>query len=460
MKGNAMVHHTCGVRLSRGRSAIATLAALCVAAPACATGFFVDQQSVKGIGRAGAGNVTAADELGTLFFNPAGLTHLWRNGEMQPRVSVGVQLIVPRGSIRDSGSSATTLGSGLVAAPITGPNSSNPTDPTPIPNIYWAMPLDQGRSALGLAINFPFGLATKFKPDWYGRYDATEASLRTVNLGLVAAHRFGEQGLSVGFGIDLQYANSTLATALPDPLNPGGPTAATDGRTETSGHAWSPGFNMGVLLPVGPNTRVGAHYRSGITHHLQGATVVQGLTGPLAAFNGSLPSRADLRLPAVASLGVRHALIPDRLFLMGQLEWYDWSRFKEIRVRFASGAADAVRPAGYRDAIALALGAEYSVSRDLMLRAGLRFDQTPTVDGLRDTTVPDADRLWLALGATIRRSNNATVDLAFTHAMFRRSTVALTRNFYEGSALATAVRIHGRAHSVVDTIAIEGRWTF
>lgn len=455
-----MVHHTCAVRLARGRSAIAILVALWVAGPALATGFFVDQQSVKGIGRAGAGNVTAADELGTLFFNPAGLTELWRNGEMQPRLSVGVQLIVPRGTIRDSGSTATTLGSGLVASPITGPNSSNPTDPTPIPNIYWAMPLDQGRSALGLAVNFPFGLATKFKPGWYGRYDATEASLRTVNVGLVGAHRFAEQGLSAGFGIDLQYANSTLASALPDPLNPGGPTAATDGRTETNGHAWSPGFNVGVLLPLGPHTSVGAHYRSGMTHHLEGSTLVEGLTGPLAAFNGRMPSRADLRLPAVASLGVRHALIPDRLFLMADVEWYDWSRFNEVRVRFPSGASDAVRPTGYRDALALALGAEYKVSRDVTTRAGIRFDQTPTVDGLRDTTVPDADRLWLAFGATIRRSSNATLDLAFTHAMFRRSTIALTRDFYAGSALATSVNIHGRVHSVVNTISIEGRWAF
>ena len=39
-----------------------------------ATGFFINQQSVRGLGRVDAGNTVAADELGTIFFNPAGLT--------------------------------------------------------------------------------------------------------------------------------------------------------------------------------------------------------------------------------------------------------------------------------------------------------------------------------------------------------------------------------------------------
>src|SRR5688572_2359269 len=38
-----------------------------------ATGFFINQQSVKGQGRVGSGNAVAADELGTVFGNPAGL---------------------------------------------------------------------------------------------------------------------------------------------------------------------------------------------------------------------------------------------------------------------------------------------------------------------------------------------------------------------------------------------------
>lgn len=433
---------------------------LMLASPALATGFFVNQQSVQGIGRAGAGNSTATDDLAAIFFNPAALPGLWRDGDTGQRASVGVQLIVPRSSNRDTGSTATSPGTGLIATPFGGPNSSNPTNPTPIPNVYWAMPLDQGRSAIGFALNAPFGLAAKFKRDWYGRYDATEASLRTVNFSFVGAHRVGDGGLSVGGGIDLQYANSSLANAIPNPLNPGGPTAATDGRTEFSGHAWSPGFNLGVLLPLGTGTTLGVHYRSAMTHHLDGSTLVEGLTGPLAVFNGRVRSRADVRLPAVVSLGVRHALIPGKLHLMGEIEWYDWSRFNELRVRFADGTPDAVRPTRYRDAMALALGAEYQVSNDLTTRAGVRFDQTPTVDAFRDTTVPDADRLWLTVGASLRRGNNATLDLAFTHAMFRRSNIALTRNFFDGSPLATSVHINGRVRNVVNTISIAYRWDF
>ena len=44
---------------------------------AWAAGYFIDQQSVPGLGRANAGNVAAANDPSTIFFNPAGMTELW-----------------------------------------------------------------------------------------------------------------------------------------------------------------------------------------------------------------------------------------------------------------------------------------------------------------------------------------------------------------------------------------------
>ena len=68
-----------------------------------------------------------------------------------------------------------------------------------MPNFYAARPIAGGRAAVGLGLNAPFGLATSFSPDWHGRYDAIEASLRTINVSAVGAYQF-DSGLSVGGG--------------------------------------------------------------------------------------------------------------------------------------------------------------------------------------------------------------------------------------------------------------------
>jgi long-chain fatty acid transport protein len=427
-------------------------------ADACATGFFINQQGVRALARVGAGNAAIADDLATVYFNPAGLTELWTSGEPRHRFSVGVHLIVPRSEQTNTGSTATTPGTLGAPVPLRGGNGRNPTAPTPVPSLYWAHELVPGRAAIGAGITSPFGLAAEFPRDWYGRYDAVEAALRTVNLTAVAAYRF-DSGISVGGGLDFQYANSLLATAIPNPLTPGGPTAATDGRAETKGHDWSPGFNLGVLVPLSNDTRIGVHYRSGVKHTLEGSTRISGLSGPLAPFNRRVGASANLHLPAIAAVAVRHRW-DAQLQWLASVEWYDWSRFREVRVRFDDGSPDAVRTANYRDAYAAAVGAEYQLSHQLTARGGIRHDRTPTVDGFRDTTVPDANRLWLGVGATWRSSPEAAWDFAFNHVAFRHADVALTRTFFQGTPLASTVVVNGRAKSVVNTFAVEYRRAF
>ena len=56
-----------------GAELIAGLAGLLFAANAFATGFFINQQSVTGIGRVNAGVTAGTDDLSAIFFNPAGL---------------------------------------------------------------------------------------------------------------------------------------------------------------------------------------------------------------------------------------------------------------------------------------------------------------------------------------------------------------------------------------------------
>lgn len=430
--------------------------------PTGATAFFINQQSVRGLGRVDAGNTAAAEDLGTIFFNPAGLIQFWRdNPYTDYAASVSVHLIIPRSEQLNRGSTAISPGTLGTALPYAGDRSKDPTDPTPVPNFYLAKKLANGRASVGLGVNAPFGLETRSSDDWFGRYDAIEASLRTINIGLVGAYRF-DSGFAIGGGIDFQYARTTLTSAIPNPFIPGGPTAATDGRIATQGHDWSTGFHVGLLYPLTEDgqSRIGAHYRSGMKHQIEGSSSVTGLTGPLVGFNGDVGARAELKLPAIAAVGIR-AQVSERFALLGEVEWFDWSTFREIRLRFDDGRPDAVRPSHYRDAYAVAVGTDYHAPGSAWtLRGGVHYDTTPTVDAFRDTTVPDAARLWLGLGSSYQLSRTASIDFAFNHVFFRKTQVDVTRTFFDGTPLATAVRISGDVRSVVNTVSAEFRMAF
>src|SRR5580693_778216 len=86
------------LRANHGFGAMLALSAIAVSGAASAGGFYIQEQSAAGVGRAQAGNVAAADDASTIYFNPAGLTQL-------PGIQIdqGVDLIVPDASLTDLG---------------------------------------------------------------------------------------------------------------------------------------------------------------------------------------------------------------------------------------------------------------------------------------------------------------------------------------------------------------------
>ena len=443
------------MRIVKPAVALAALHALLPLAQA--TGFFVNQQGVRALGRVNAGAAAAADDPSTVFFNPAGLPFLWEGGRTDPSLaSVGVQVLVPQAQLEDRGTVVATPGTLGNFVPGAGPGAQDPSDPTPVPNFYYARRL--GGWSMGLGLGAPFGLSSTYAPDWFGRYDALESSLETANLTAVVARRVSPT-LTLGGGLDVQHARSKLTVALPNPAVPGGPTPATDARNTATGTAWTAGFNVGATWMPDAATRFGLHYRSGMDHRIDGTSTTSGFTGPLAFANGQSGATARLRLPAMAGLGVMRRLgAATRLY--AQADWYGWSRLREIRIAFDDGTPDAVRVANYRDAWAASLGVDHDASPELTLRAGIRYDQTPTRDGYRDTTFPDAPRRWIGAGASWRVSPAWTLDFSAKHVDFRRAEVDVVRTFYDGTPLAAAARVRASVDARITTVAASATLAF
>ena len=162
-------------------------------------------------------------------------------------------------------------------------------------------------------------------------------------------------------------------------------------------------------------TKIGLGFRSSISHSLEGRQ-----TNNLTSSNIS----ADVELPEMVTLSLRQKINP-RLTFLGTVEWSNWSRVKSIAIKCTSVDGVACTANGqtlssldlnYQDGWFFAGGAEYAVSRDLVLRTGFAYEISPArEDTSRTVRIADNDRIWASIGATYNWSANTALDFAYTH---------------------------------------------
>lgn len=405
--------------------ALSSVAAAALAAPAHAGGFYLQEQSVRGVGRAFSGEV-ADTGVASLWWNPAAIARSGREA------AIGLHGILPQGAIRNSGSTITYPGG--LTAPIQGPPIAyKPIESAIVPNFAVAMPVGE-RFAVGFSAGAPFALATKYDHRDFTRYDALTSDLRTIDLQMTGAMQVTDW-LDVGVAAHAEYVEATLSNALPNL----GPTLP-DGGTRLSGDGWDFGWSVGAQARF-DRLSLGASYKSRIEHELDGQVAITGLVGPLAAQNGVAQASATFTTPWIATFGARYALT-DQLTLNGQVQRIGWSEFDAIRVRRGPGLQ--VIPQNYKDVTTGGVGLDYALNPALTLRAGVQFDPTPTPDIGRTARVPDADRVIYAVGATASITPSTQIDAGLAYIDVDESRVDHTQVFYPGTPAATTTRVTGR----------------
>jgi long-chain fatty acid transport protein len=391
--------------------ALAVASAFMVAASpsAHASAFALAEQGVSGLGNAYAGAAAVAEDASTVWWNPAGMSRL-PSGK---HLLVGGHLIIPstefnnRASVIATGSNATRTGDGGDAG-----------DATLVPNAFFAMDLNPSWS-FGVGVNVPFGLATKYDATWIGRFHGIESEVMTLNVNPSLSFKLNSRA-SIGFGLNYQRGEIDLLSAV----NFGALIPGTEGlnRTSVDGDAW--GFNVGALFDVTPATRLGIHYRSALDYEMDGTTSFSGvpaplLANPLIAAGTSTGSVAlDLETPATLSFSAAHRL-NDRLELLGDITWTEWSRIDRLPLRRTSGPAAGTTldtlTFSFDDTWRVAVGANYKWDGPWTLRAGVAFDQSPVPDAqTRSVRLPDNDRYWFSLGATYQMSRSGRIDVGYT----------------------------------------------
>lgn len=379
---------------------LAAVTALMSAGAAHGAGFALIEQNASGLGNAYAGQAASAQDASTIFFNPAGMSLL-----PDRQVVMAGHLIKPSAEF-----------SGTVAPAIGGNSGGDAGGWAFVPNFYYAHRLAPNLT-LGLGVNAPFGLATKYDAAWIGRIQAIKSELETININPSLAFKVSDN-LSLGIGASAQRIEAELTR------NTGG----APGLAIISGDDWSWAWNLGALVNLGANTRLGMAYRSEVDYTLEGNAEFSALPA------GNAPVTADATLPDTLSVSLSHAFSKqwDILF---DITWTGWSSFDELRVLCQAttavcaggpGSTLQVTPENWDDTYRYSVGLNHHMSDKLTLRFGLAFDETPVPDAFRTARVPDEDRTWIAFGARYRLSANSMIDLGYAHLFVKEASLSET----------------------------------
>lgn len=444
---------------------------------ALAAAFALQENSGSAIGNAFAGGAASAEDASTLWSNPAGLSRL-----VSPQFAVAVHFITPSFRFRDEGSQPAAF------QPL-GSTGGDAGSLNVVPNLYVAMPINRQWSA-GVGINAPFGLRTEYDDNWIGRFQAVKSDIRTINVNPALAWRITDT-LAVGAGVNWQRLDATLTSRvnysaalaqaagqaaagglIPAALVPQivGLTPGLESNVNVEGDDSTWGWNIGVLWDFTPQTRVGAQYRSSVKYNVSGNVrfdnpALPGVPAPVAPVVGLLASNvnaalrnggvgADIEFPDIANLSIFHRL-NDRVDVMADAQFTRWSVFKELKFVRTTGAVLANTPENFDDAWRFSVGATYHWNDAWSFRGGLAWDQSPVSTPDRTPRLPDADRVWIAVGAQYRFNRNLALDAGYVYIPMQTPDIAQNA----GSTAANGL-ILGRYDANVNIFSAQVTYTF
>ncbi|ROM53465.1 Long-chain fatty acid transport protein [Pseudomonas poae] len=374
-----------------------------------ASGFALNEQDVAGMGTGFAGRSSSADNASTVYGNPAGMARL--EGQ---QITGGVAAIDASTDIKDA--SGRSRGS----------NNGDMVPFTAVPFGFYTNKLND-QWAVGFGVYAPFGLKTDYERGFQGAPFGSKSEVQVLTFQPTVSYAFNDK-VSIGFGPTINRISGTLESQPNLGLLPLPGLAGTgDNRVKVKGDDTALGFNAGILVQATDTTRVGLTYHSRVKYKLEGHTEVTPGTGVSPGYLGQGRYDASLKVDTPESWDASVTQdLSDAWKVYGGATWTRWSRLKDITVKnegvtTAGGAlAPAIlgqiqEPQNWHDTWAYAIGTSYQVTKQVVLRTGLTFDQSPTNNTDRSPRIPTGDRTIFSVGLGYAVMDNMTVDLAYSY---------------------------------------------
>lgn len=386
------------------KAAAAAVMAVCAASAAHAAGFMLTEQSAGALGRAYAGVGVDGTDISGVYYNPATMTLHPGTAIQAGFVAVGLDLAFESndGSITENGQYNTQA----------------------IPHGYISHQINDSMW-VGLAMTVPFGMGTEYGDNWEYAHRGISAEVLTFDFNPNVAWKVSDK-LSIGAGMSIQYAAADLK--MKEDLSKFIPEATADGEIDADSWAW--GFNVGLMWSPLENLRFGLSYRSKVSHHADGDFTTSNLRVEDTVIGdnpmlGTFDGKASLSTPAWA-MATAAWDVNDLLSLYATFRWTDWSSFDTLEIKSAGVPVTGVKTVEnhWQDTYLVSVGADLRFTNWWTFRAGIGYETSAVDDPkYRTSIIPDADRLWLALGSSFKATENMQIDVsaAWLHGIGERN---------------------------------------
>ncbi len=399
------------------------LTAALVSTQLLAGGFARTEQSVSGMGIGQAGRASAAEDASTVYGNPAGMARL--EGQ---QITAGAVFIDASTDISHVGGRSS------------GSNDGDMVPFSSVPFGFYTWKLDE-HWAFGFGAYAPFGLSTDYENGFQGRMFASKSDIKVVTLQPTVSYAFNDR-LSIGFGPTLNRIAGSLESDIT--LSP----ALADTAVKVKGEDTALGFNAGVLFDATDTTRVGLTYHSRVDYKLDCHTQVATGAGTPSLLLASNRYDCTLKVttPESYDFSVTQEL-SDAWKLYASATWTGWSSLQDLSLRnqpisaaqggsLASALTGSIQEGlNWHDTWAYAIGTDYRLNPQWVLRTGLMFDQSPTSNTNRSPRTPTGDRRIFSMGVGYDVTPQLTIDLAYSY--LREESVDVSRANALGSYSAT-----------------------
>ena len=270
---------------------------------AFAGGLWMYEGSIPDMGMANAGRAASGLDASTAFGNPAAMTVLDRSqlvgGFMGINLTSKFHVDSTTNSGGDGGDAGYFTPSGTFA--------------------YVHKVNDDLR--LGIYAGSYFGLGLDYKDGWSGRYYVQDAKFLTACINPSIGYRLNDY-LSLGGGVSVVGGKLYTKVAIKAP-RPG----QDDGSLKYEDMDIGYGYNLGVLLELSKQTRLGLTYRSAVDLNFSDKPDVNKEGWIIDALPDVVKNLSiDTTIPQDIMFSIWHQLTPE-LALCANLGWQDWSRF-------------------------------------------------------------------------------------------------------------------------------------
>lgn len=417
-------------------------AAAVSASSAYASGFMIRENSAAGLATAFAGNASRADEAATVFNNPAGMSFL-----PGTHTEIGGVAVFP--SIHFTGDA--TLGAHDSGFPISGDNSRNGGQFALVPHAYASFDINPRWSA-GIALTVPFGNTIDYSEAWSGRYVNIKTAALTADINPNVSFKITDK-FAIAGGVSLQYLKLDLSSRIPQFLIFSNPTMP-DGGYLLRIHSWDWGYNFGILGEPWEGGRVGLTYRSAVDHSAEGTLDFNSDTSPfLGLTSGS--ANANLSMPASTTGSITQQF--GAFSVSADVQFTQWHTFNQVAVT-SPGNPTFIFNESYRDSWMVSIGGVWRYNDKWTFRGGVGYDESPVVDGFRDTGVPDKDRYMVGIGLGYQWAPGFAIDVGYAH-YFAAGHATMNESVNAIEPITGAIFLNGKYNNHLDYLGISLRTT-